>query len=161
MNTYKANTIKLYDSRIEFEIYNKHEESKATHPYNTRVEIRYKRINKNLLSERDYIYKTLDIIEEMDKHILMLEDLTSKKLISLWEHEKPKVKSFSEFVRKYNQYFYTLNILKTVYIASGLKGSHSKWLEKFRTVNQLEFYTMKDIKQVQKNMRKSIKEYIK
>lgn len=161
LNTYKANTIKLYDSRYEVEIYNKSEESKGTHPYKTRIEFRYKRLTKDIADTVDFVAKTLDTVEELDKHLPMLEGITSNKLISLWEVEQYQVKSFSEFVRKYNQYFYTLNILKVVYKASGLKGSYTNWIRDFRKTNNIEFYTTKDIKQIKQAMKKSLKQYIK
>ena len=97
----------------------------------------------------------------MDGKLLQLEDNMSKRLIKLWEMDKGNVKSFSEFVRKYNDYFYTLNILKVVYKSTGMKGSYSNWLKEFRRVNVLEFYTTKDIKELQKAMLKSVKTYIK
>ena len=42
-----------------------------------------------------------------------------------------------------------------------MKGSYSNWLKEFRRVNVLEFYTTKDIKELQKAMLKSVKTYIK
>ena len=71
------------------------------------------------------------------------------------------MKSFSEFVRKYNDYFYTINILKEVYKSANMKGSYKGWLDNFRLKNNLEFYTAKDIKELQKAMIKSVKSYMK
>lgn len=161
LNTFKSNTIKLYDKRLEIEFYNKREESKGTHPYNTRIEFRYKLIGKNLSSSIDYVAKCIDAIEEMDKHLGTLEIITSNKLISLWEQERDKLKSFSEFVRKYDNYFYTINILKVVYRSTGMKGAYKGWLDNFRLRNTLEFYTKADIKELQRSMKKSLKQYIK
>ena len=91
----------------------------------------------------------------------MLEANMSDRLIKLWEVDKENVRSFSEFVRKYNDYFYTLNILKMVYEGVDLKGGYSNWLRKFRKTNNIEFYTKTDIKEIQKAMLKSAKEYLK
>ena len=105
--------------------------------------------------------KTIDKVKEMDGKLLQLEENMSKRLIKLYQADKDNVKSFSEFVRKYNDYFYTLNILKEVYKNSGMKGSYKGWLDNFRLKNKLEFYTSKDIKELQKAMKKSVKTYMK
>ena len=161
LNTLQRNTIKLYDSRFELEIYDKAKASNNMHPYDTRIEFRYKRLNKDIADTEVYLHKVMDKVNEMGGKLLQLEENMSKRLIKLYQADKDNVKSFSEFVRKYNDYFYTLNILKEVYKATGLKGSYSKWLEKFRTTSKLEFYTAKDIKELQKAMKKSVKTYMK
>lgn len=161
LNTLERNTIKLYDSRFELEIYDKAKVSNNMHPFSTRIEFRYKRLNKDIADNEIYLKKTIDKIEEMDGKMLQLEENMSKRLIKLYQADKDNVKSFSEFVRKYNDYFYTINILKEVYKSAKLKGSYSNWLRDFRRSNQLEFYTSKDIKELQKAMLKSVKTYIK
>lgn len=161
LNTLQRNTIKLYDSRFELEIYDKAKASNNMHPYETRIEFRYKRLSKDLAESEVYLDKVLDKIREMDGKLLQLEENMSKRLIKLYQADKDNVKSFSEFVRKYNDYFYTLNILKEVYKSVGLKGGYSNWLRDFRRSNQLEFYTAKDIKELQKAMLKSVKTYMK
>lgn len=161
LNTLQRNTIKLYDSRFELEIYDKAKVSNNMHPFSTRVEFRYKRLNKELKESDVYLNKVMDKIKEMDGKLLQLEDNMSKRLIKLYQADKDNVKSFSEFVRKYNDYFYTLNILKEVYKATGMKGGYKNWVDKFRKTNQLEFYTAKDIKELQKAMLKSVKTYMK
>lgn len=161
LNSLERNTIKLYDSRFELEIYDKAKASNNVHPYATRIEFRYKRLNKDLKESNVYLDKVMDKVKEMDGKLLQLEDNMSKRLIKLYQADKDNVKSFAEFVRKYNDYFYTLNILKNVYKETGLKGSYKGWLDNFRLKNKLEFYTVKDIKELQKVMLKSIKTYMK
>lgn len=161
LNTLQRNTIKLFGDRFELEIYDKAKASNNMHPFSTRIEFRYKRLSKDLADNEIYLKKTIDKVNEMDGKLLQLEENMSKRLIKLYQADKDNVKSFSEFVRKYSDYFYTLNILKEVYKSSGLKGSYSKWLEKFRTTSKLEFYTAKDIKELQKAMKKSVKSYMK
>ena len=161
LNTLRNNSIKLYDSRFELEIYDKKDESKGTHPHNIRIEFRYKRLAKDVLDSEIYINKAIDKIKGMNGHLEMLEANMSDRLIKLWEVDKENVRSFSEFVRKYNDYFYTLNILKMVYEGVDLKGGYSNWLRKFRKTNNIEFYTKTDIKEIQKAMLKSAKEYLK
>lgn len=161
LNTLQRNTIKLYGDRFELEIYDKAKASNNMHPFQTRIEFRYKRLNKDIADNEIYLKKTIDKIEEMNGKLLQLEENMSKRLIKLYQADKDNVKSFSEFVRKYNDYFYTLNILKEVYKNSGMKGSYKGWLDNFRLKNKLEFYTSKDIKELQKAMKKSVKTYMK
>lgn len=161
LNTLQRNTIKLYGDRFELEIYDKAKASNNMHPYSTRIEFRYKRLSKDLADNEIYLKKTIDKVNEMDGKLLQLEENMSKRLIKLYQADKDNVKSFSEFVRKYSDYFYTLNILKEVYKSVGLKGGYSNWLRDFRRSNQLEFYTAKDIKELQKAMLKSVKTYMK
>ena len=161
LNTLQRNTIKLYDSRFELEIYDKAKASNNMHPFETRIEFRYKRLNKDIADTEVYLHKVMDKVNEMDGKLLQLEENMSKRLIKLYQADKDNVKSFSEFVRKYSDYFYTLNILKEVYKSTGMKGGYKNWVDKFRKTNQLEFYTTKDIKELQKAMLKSVKSYIK
>ena len=154
----------MFGDKFELEIYNKKEESNNIHNKNIRVEFRYKRLerlNKNVYDNNTYILKTIDKIKGMDAHLEHLEDNMTERLLKLYEAKKEELMSFSEFVRRYNEYFYTLNILKNVYMKVGLKGSYSKWLEKFRKSNKLTFYTKSDIRTIQKAMIKSAKEYLK
>lgn len=67
------------------------------------------------------------------------------RLVRLWNKEKIKLQSFNEFVRKYEKYFYTSEILKRVYSDNGLVGSYENWLNKFRRNNHIKFYFKKDI----------------
>lgn len=161
LNTLQRNTIKLYESRFELEIYDKAKASNNMHPYATRVEFRYKRLSKDVADSEVYLHKVMSKIREMDGKLLQLEENMSKRLIKLYQADKDNVKSFSEFVRKYSDYFYTINILKEVYKSAKLKGGYSNWLRDFRRSNQLEFYTSKDIKELQKAMLKSVKTYMK
>ena len=131
------------------------------HPFSTRVEFRYKRLSKDIKESNVYLNKVAEKVKEMDGKLLQLEENMSKRLIKLYQADKDNVKSFSEFVRKYNDYFYTLNILKEVYKSTGMKGGYKNWVDKFRKTNQLEFYTAKDIKELQKAMLKSVKTYMK
>lgn len=160
LNTLERNTIKLYDSRFELEIYDKAKASNNIHPFATRVEFRYKRLSTDIQENELYLEKVIKKVEEMDGKLLQLENNMSKRLIKLYQADKDKVLSFSEFVRKYNDYFYTLNILKVVYKETGLKGSYSNWLKDFRKTSELKFYTKKDVKELQKEMKNSLKMYM-
>lgn len=160
LNTLKNNTVIVKGRSVEICFYDKAEESNGQHYANTRFEFRFKRI-----SNKDYdvhINKVKEMVENIDKAIPELEKDMSERLIKLWEEEKERVKSFSEFVRKYDRFFYTMEILKIVYKATGLKGNCKRWVDKFREGNNtLEFYTKSDANEFKREVKKALKNYIK
>ena len=88
------------------------------------------------------------MIKNLECLIPKVEAQMNERLIALWKEESScgDIKSFSEFVRKYNVYFYTNNIIKTVYSSSGLTGNYQKWLDRFRaTNNELELWSYVNI----------------
>lgn len=159
LNTLKNNTVIIKGRSVEICFYDKAEESRGQHYANTRFEFRFKRI-----SNKDYethINKVKDIVENIDKAIPEVEKSMSERLIRLWEEEKCKVKSFSEFVRKYDRFFYTMNIAEEVYKATGLKGNVRTWVNNFQRTNELEFYTKSDANEFKREVKKALKNYIK
>lgn len=157
------NSIKFKHKRdLTIEIYNKKLES-PTHPYETRIEFRFDRKDRELGDCLDLFKYVIDMLNGLEGNLQRVEESMVERLINLWEKEAEKklVTSFSEFVRKYNNYFYTLDILKGVYRQTGLKGAYSKWLEKFRKTNNIGFVTKKDIREFKKVAIDSVKAYLK
>lgn len=163
INTLEKNSVKLKHSRdLNIEIYDKKNEC-ASYPYETRIEFRYDRKRRELEKCEEYFYTTIELINAMLGNIERVNLSMVERLIKLYEKEcnKGLVKSFSEFVRKYNDYFYTLDILKGVYDGIGLKGSYNTWLKKFRITNNLYFMTKTDVKEFIRFTVKSVKQYMK
>lgn len=163
LKTLKKNTIILNGRSLEVCFYDKAEESKGQHYANTRFEFRFKRVSNK---EYDtHINKVKELVEDIDKYIPELEEDMSKRLINLWEEEKNSVKSFSEFVRRYNNFFYTIDIMEKVYKQSGLKANCKSWIKEFRKVNRdnvaLEFYNKSDVLEFKREVKKALKNYIK
>lgn len=161
LDTLKKNTIIWKNSHYEVVFYDKKEESHGSHDYNTRMEFRFKRLSK--MDFEKHIDKLTDNLKDLEENIPELEESMANRLIKLWkeEFEQGEVTTFREFVRKYNIYFYTTNIIKLVYKQTGLKGACSKWIERFRESNKLEFYSKATIVKMKKDMLKSIKTYKK
>jgi hypothetical protein len=158
LRTLKNNTVISNGRSVEICFYDKKEESLGNHFANTRFEFRFKRVSsKDILL---HINKVKCIVNNIDKSIEVLEENMSKRLLNLWTIEKDEVKSFSEFVRKYNKYFFTKNILKYVYKQSGLNGSYTNWIGNFRKTNELKFYSKSDALKFKKAVKKSLKDYI-
>lgn len=95
----------------------------------------------------------------MDKNIKHLEANMTNRLLQLYAEEKNTVKCFSEFIRKYSHFFYTSNILKEVYKRANLKQNYSNWIKDFRNRNTIKFYNATYVKQAQRAMLKSIRDY--
>ena len=160
LDTLKNNTIFKKSRDIDVCFYNKEEESNGKHPYKSRMEWRFKRVST--LSYEKHLDKLIVDIKLLDEKIEGLEKAVSGRLIKLWREEKEELQSFSEFVRKYKTYFYTINVLKMVYKESGLKGGYKGWLDNFRRANNgLIFYTKSDLEKFKKKMIKAIKTYKK
>lgn len=163
LKTLKNNTIILNGRSLEVCFYDKAEESGGKHYANTRFEFRFKRISSK---EYDvHINKVKELVEVIDKVIPELEGDVAERLIKLWEEEKGTVKSFSEFVRKYNNFFYTLEIMEKVYKRSGLKANCKAWIKDFRKSNKdnvrLEFYSKSDVMEFKREVKKALKNYLK
>ncbi len=159
LNTLKNNSLILKGRSIEICFYNKKEESCGKHYAPTRFEFRFKRV-----SSKDsiiHINKVKNIVDRMDSSIVKLEENMTERLVGLWNSENKEVKSFSEFVRKYDRYFYTIRILENVYRRTGLSGSFSNWVKKFRTNNDLTLFTKSDVIRFKCEVNKAIKEYTK
>ena len=161
LKTLSNNTIILKDRSVEVCFYDKKEESNDKHLYNTRMEWRFKRAkNKDFNIYLDRLISRLDGLENA---IDSLERNMANRLIRLWNKEcsEGQIRNFSEFVRKYSNYFYTVGVLKMVYAATGLTGSYKNWLTKFRQRNSLIFFSKSNVISYKKEMIRSIKKYKK
>ncbi|WP_332834208.1 hypothetical protein [Clostridium perfringens] len=142
----KTSTFKATGRSFGLSFYDKEKESNGTFPYKTRYEFRFKRLKGIDLDK--YINKIIDKLKDLDERINTVEleaiNLLTKKFEE--EIEKNIVANLTEFVRKYELFIYNGNILKGLYKTSGLKGSYSKWLEKYRTKRELKLISDTAIK---------------
>lgn len=161
LDTLKKNTIIWDNSHYEVVFYDKKEQSKGTHEFNTRMEFRFKRLSKMDLEKQ--IDKLIDNLKDIEENIPLLEQDMANRLIKVWKSESKngKIKTFSEFVRKYDDYFYTIDIMKLVHKETGLKGSCTSWVKEFRKKNNLVFYKKTNVTKIKNQMIKSIKTYKK
>jgi len=161
LDTLKRTTIIWNNSHYEVVFYDKNEQSGGLHEFKTRMEFRFKRLSK--MDFEKHIDKLIDNLKDIEEHIPALEADMASRLTKIWldESKKGKIKTFSEFVRKYDDYFYTTNVMKLVYKESGLKAACSSWIKDFRKGNTLEFYSKSNITKTKKQMIKSIKTYKK
>lgn len=162
LDSYKDNNIYLNSRDLKLAIYDKGYESKGEHPYSTRIEFRW--IRYTSLETDKMAKRVINKLKDIESNNTELEGKLINRLSARYEEEKRKkeIKTFTEFVRKYDKFFYTRNIIKGVYETTGYKGSFKEWLRKFKE-NQPNFryYTLKDIKTYRNAIVKSVKAYIK
>lgn len=162
LNTLMDNNIYLNSRDLKLSIYDKALESNGTHPFQTRIEFRWCR------------YTSLDTEKSANKVIAKLKDiennnaeLTSSmvnRLTNLYhvELKNGSISNFTEFVRKYDKFFYTADIVKAVYTAIGHEGNFNNWFKYFKKTNpNFNYYSLRDIKKYKAAIVKSIKNYIK
>lgn len=162
LDTYTENNIYFKGRDLKLSIYNKALESNGQHPFKTRIEFRWCRyVTLNTeKSANKVIDKIKDIENNNEKLIKQVVDKLSKRYEE--EVKNGSITNFTEFVRKYDKFFYTQEIIKGVYATTGLKGNFTNWLRTFKVANpKFTYYSLKDIKKYRNMMIKSIKNYIK
>lgn len=161
LDNYRDNNIYLNSRDLKLSIYNKALESEGLHKYDTRMEFRWCRYAS--LDTKKLAEKTLSKLKDIEAND---DELTARMVYKLSERYTEemaigKVRNFTEFVRKYDKFFYSREILKGVYEKSSLKGSFTGWFKYFKEANSFDYYSLKDIKTYRDLMVKSIKSYIK
>lgn len=162
LNTLMDNNIYLNSRDLKLSIYDKALESNGTHPFQTRIEFRWCR------------YTSLDTEKSANKVIAKLKDIENNnaeltlsmvnRLTSLYHIEllNGSISNFVEFVKKYDKFFYTTDIIKGVYTALGYTGNFNNWFKYFKKTNpNFNYYSLRDIKKYKAAIVKSIKNYIK
>lgn len=159
LNTLKNNTIKQIGRSLEVSFYDKEDESNSRHLYNARMEFRFKRLNK--MCFEDNVQKVLDMLKVVESNVEPLNKNMTIRLCRLYDMEMKEnsVRSLSEFVRKFDRYIYTIEIMKGLYEHSDLKGNCTNWIRNFKRTNSVDFYTNKDIKAYKVDCNKAIREY--
>lgn len=159
LNTLKNNSIKQIGRKLQIVFYDKNAESNSRHFYNTRMEFRFLDISSTDFSK--HLDKVINLINSIEQNVELLDKNMSERIIRLYECEMQQgvVKSLSEFVRKYDVYVYTKEILKNLYSHSGLSGTCANWIKNYKRINKLELFTATDVKNYKANCIRSIKAY--
>ena len=161
LNTLKNNTIKQMGRKLQIVFYDKADESNGRHLYNSRMEFRFLDISS--ADFKKHIDKLIELINSIEQNIELLDKNMSARIKRLYDNaiKKHDVKTLSEFVRMYDKYIYTSNILKELYDYVGLKGTYNNWLREFRRNNEgkLKLFTTNDVKKYKADCIRSIKAY--
>lgn len=151
--------VRAYNSSKEIEFYNKKKQMGDSSLFDTRFEIRYKRVSNQSLAH--YIDESIRLWQTVPQAI---EKVTAKRveyLYSKWLQEKQDHEhiTFTMFVYKYEEFFYTTTILKEVYNLCGLKGSASCWLREYKKKHNIDMYTKQDVKLLSEKVIASLKDF--
>jgi hypothetical protein len=159
LNTLQNNTIKQLGRNLEIVFYDKNDESKGRHLYNTRMEFRYKQLTS--LDFVKHIDKLIVLIGSIEQNVELLDKNMGARLIKLYDMEMKEgnIKTLSEFARKFDRYIYTDFIMEALHNHSNLKGNYKSWIKNFRRTNIMEFFTNANVEQYQKNCISSLKRY--
>lgn len=162
LNTLMDNNIYLNSRNLKLSIYDKSLESNGLHPYQTRIEFRWCRYVN--LDTKKSVKKVVDKLQSMVNNDSNLKTNMINRLSNLYEIELQNgaITGFTDFVRKYDKYFYTPDIVKGVYTNVGFNGDFSNWFKYFKKNNpSYNYYSLKDIKKYKTAIIKSLKNYIK
>ncbi|HAT4256588.1 TPA: hypothetical protein I9065_003011 [Clostridium perfringens] len=157
----KTSTFKATGRSFGLSFYDKEKESNGTFPYKTRYEFRFKRLKGIDLDKS--IDKLIDKLKDLENRlgIVELETIDFLNKLFIEELEKDTVSNLSEFVKKYEVLIYNGNILKSLYKASGLKGSYNKWLDSYRRKRPIKLISNTSIKKQINECVKALKLYKK
>lgn len=162
LNTLMDNNIYLNSRDLKLSIYDKALESNGQHPFQTRIEFRWCRYTS--LDTEKSANKVLAKLKDIENNNAELTSNMVNRLTNLYniEFENGSISNFVEFVKKYDKFFYTADIVKAVYTAIGHEGNFNNWFKYFKKTNpNFNYYSLRDIKKYKAAIVKSIKNYIK
>ena len=152
-------TIRVQNARMECEYYNKEIESSGRDKARNRLELRSKSIAEGkdipiLIGE--WIKKLDNIIKFYDK----LQYVSNKQLAKRWELERGiKVKSLTEFLRKYEEIIFSRKQLIAFFELIGVPNA-PKRADNFKYANDIEYFTKGDLMFYIDIVKKSLREYL-
>lgn len=158
--TFETNGLNCISKNKHLCMYDKEHESEGLHPYNTRIEYRYKNLDKPNVKEK--LEELVVFLERLSHNLQSLEKLRIDDLYKRYKHESSKrlVNSFSEFVNKYNDKVMTSNVCKELY-SKICQGQYRNWIKQYRRSHEIRFITKKDVLGLISDMIISLNNYIK
>lgn len=138
----KINSILVRKRGTELKIYDKELESCGNALYKTRFEVSYRKYgNASMIDEYAKIDHTIKLLKRLPSNLDNYEAKRAEFLVDMYKElmQDEKIKSFSQFVSQYNEYFCTRNIAYLVYQGAGMKGKFSNWLNNYKKRNTLNF----------------------
>lgn len=159
--TIDALTVRVQNDYYEVENYNKALESKYKDKAYNRLEVRSKALlkkTKKSIAEiiEDWLKKLEIVINEYER----LQDICNTLLIKRWRLERNiKVKSFAEFIRKYQDNIYTRKQLILLYQDLEVKNPERS-ADKFKNRNEIEYISRNDLQAYYNILKKSATEFM-
>lgn len=135
----KTRSYIVKNREIEVIIYDK-KALEEDYPYNTRIELKMKRIPKKV-NELEVIKAIEERLKNSLNHFEELENLYIKLICDRIDKAQKdnKYSNFKAFVHYNGDLFLTKRIFDEVYSYVGIKQGCNKWLENYRKVSELSF----------------------
>lgn len=153
-------TTRVQSEYLECENYNKDIQSNHYSPVYNRLELRSKALFKTKKDIPDLILGWCKRLDKTLTYFPELQDACNKELIRRWEKETGfKVKSESEFLRKYQDNIYTTSQLEDLYKQLGFENINSK-IKNFKRYNSFEYFTEKNIRSYIDKLKVELEGYI-
>lgn len=167
MKTAKTKNIKIEVGHYFEHVFYDRTDKKALkgHKSSTRMEVRYKYIketgNLDLICDK-YLKNTIKMYRDLHKQLPSVENEIVKILITLYNQEKNKFYSLTEFLYKYDYYFLTKKVFERFYKEIGMTGNATEYIRGFRKRRPegLKFISQTSIKTFTKNATDLLKEYM-
>lgn len=157
-------TVKLKSSRYEVTFYCR--EDKKHHQAESRMEIRYLRVEKE--NWKDCIEKKIEktildfkgIATSLDELEKVLSEVMRRKYLK--ELSIGKVSNLTDFTVKYSDFIYTKKIFDEIYQEAGYIGNSNKWLSNFKSTrrNGISFISKSNLDKLSKEVNKNLKSYL-
>lgn len=158
--TFDTNGLNCMSKNKHLCMYDKEHESEGLHPYSSRIEYRYKNLDKPIVKEK--LEELVVFLGRLEHNLMALEKLRIDDLYKRYEHERSRglVRDFTEFVSKYSSKIITVNVCKTLY-GKVLEGKYKNWIRRYRDGGRtIKFVSKSDITQLINDMILSLKNYI-
>ena len=167
MKTAKAKNIKIEVGHYFEHVFYDRTDKKALrgHRAVSRMEIRYKYIKEtgdlSLICDK-YLKNTIKMYMDLHKQLPSVENEIVKILITLYNQEKNKFYSLTEFLYKYDYYFLTKKTFERFYKEIGMTGNATEYIRGYRKRRPagLKFISQNSIKTFTKNATDLLKEYM-
>lgn len=156
--------MKIRKDRRSTTIYNCEDRPRLT---NVRLEQRFSDLDRTEEEVSIKIEKVISAIlkelKTIESKFEKVENLYIEKLSKVYDKEITEglIRSFTDFVMKYNSVILTKNILGGLYKHSKLKGNFNGWLKKYRKTRKLELIKKSDFKKLVKELKKEYKSILK
>lgn len=153
-------TIRIQNNYIECENYNKNIQSNGTDNAKNRLELREKSIRDDE-SITTLIERWCKRLSKLPTYFEELQITCNTILVNKWYEEKEiKVKSLSEFIRKYQENIFCRQQLIEFYKLLGFKNP-SKKADNFKQRNQIEYFSINDVNTYIQIIQISLREFAK
>lgn len=162
----KTGNLKIRSGRTMTTIYDCTDKNRRA---NTRIENKYLDLESSY-GDKDFSKKLELVVKKHLKELNKLEELiyqVEERYVRALKKQYDKeikdgvIKSFTDFVVKYEKRILTREILNQMHEYAGMNGTAKNWLSTYRKTRKLELITKKDVQEFIGGIKKQYKEILK